>query len=333
MCSRNHHGGQENPLIKIQEWTLEDFKNIINQEVLDQIKNIYFCGNFGDPLLNNDLIDMCHYVKTHSEVSIRIHTNGSLRNYNWWQRLAEALPKEHFVIFGIDGLADTHSKYRIGTNYENILNNAGAFIAAGGRAEWAFIVFEHNQHQIDEAKQLAIQMGFERFTTKNSSRFVGETVFPVYDKLGNTIDVLRPPQNTVIRFIDKNTIQNYKQIVEESDIECYALETKEVYIDAYKNLMPCCFLAATPYNYSDPSSLIFDLRQQAQVQYDQIVREIGDINTSKRSIKDIIESLGYQQVWKKYWTQEKSIVCARTCGTNKLSKPMDQFIERESLNG
>jgi hypothetical protein len=27
MCSRNHHGGLPNPLIKIQEWTLEDFKN------------------------------------------------------------------------------------------------------------------------------------------------------------------------------------------------------------------------------------------------------------------------------------------------------------------
>ena len=59
MCSRNHHGGQENPLIKIQEWTLEDFKHIINQEVLDQIDSLYFCGNFGDPLLNNNLIQMC----------------------------------------------------------------------------------------------------------------------------------------------------------------------------------------------------------------------------------------------------------------------------------
>lgn len=333
MCSRNHHGGMVNPLIKINEWSLEDFKQIINQQVLDQIEHIYFCGNFGDPMLNDDLIQMCQYVKDHSTVSIRIHTNGSLRNKDWWKRLAQALPAEHFVIFGIDGLADTHSRYRIGTSYENILKNASEFIAAGGRAEWAFIVFEHNQHQVADAKKLASDLGFERFTTKNSSRFVGDTNFEVYDKTGNTIDVLRPPQDTVIKFIDKTTIANYKQIIAESDIECYVLKTKEVYIDAYKNLMPCCFLAATPYNYSEPSSLIFELRQYAQVQYDRIVDEIGGINTLERSIKDIIESAGYHRVWHRYWTQEKSIVCARTCGTNKLSKPIDQFLEREVLNG
>ena len=333
MCSRNHHGGLENPLIKIQEWTLEDFKHIINQEVLDQIKNIYFCGNFGDPLLNDDLIDMCEYVKNNSAVSIRIHTNGSLRDSEWWKKLAKVLPSEHIVVFGIDGLGDTHHRYRIGTNYERILKNAKAFIAAGGRAEWAYIVFEHNQHQVVEAKQIAADVGFERFTTKNSSRFVGDTNFEVYDREGNIIDVLRPPTDTVIKFIDKTTIDNYKQVVQDADIECYVLKTKEVYIDAYKNLMPCCFLAATPYNFSEPTSSIHEIRQHALTQYNELVSDIGNINTIERSIQNIISSQGFQQVWNKYWKVEKSIVCARTCGKNKLSKPIDQFIERETLNG
>jgi MoaA/NifB/PqqE/SkfB family radical SAM enzyme len=333
MCSRNYHGGLENPLIKIQEWSLQDFKKIINREVLDQIEHIYFCGNFGDPLLNDNLLDMCKYVKDNSDVAIRIHTNGSLRTDKWWKDLVKCLPKEHFVIFGIDGLEDTHSRYRIGTDYNKILKNAKAFINAGGRAEWAYIVFEHNQHQVHEAKKIAAEFGFNRFTTKNSSRFVADDKFEVYDKSGNTIDTLKPPTDTVIKFLDKKTIDNYKKIVEQTEIDCYVLKDNEVYIDAYKNLMPCCFLAATPYNYSIKENYIYGVKQHALEQYNELVSDLGVINTLQKSVKDIIDSHEYQTVWKDYWTTKKLITCARTCGKNHLSKPLDQFVEKEVLNG
>lgn len=333
MCSRNHHGGLENPLIKVQDWTLEDFKTIINQDVLDQVSQLYFCGNFGDPLLNNNLIEMCEYVKNNSDVSIRIHTNGSLRSVQWWENLAKALPSNHLVIFGIDGLEDTHSRYRIGTDYNKIIKNAQAFIAAGGYAEWAYIVFEHNQHQVSTAKDIATDIGFKRFTTKNSSRFVGDTNFEVYDQEGNTVDILRPPKDTVIKFLDKTIIENYKEVVKNTEIDCYVLKTKEVYIDAYRNLMPCCFLAATPYNYSTVDSVAYGVRQHALQQYNELINDLGVINTLEKPVKDIIDSQEYQSVWTEYWTTKKLITCARTCGKNELSKPVDQFIERESLNG
>jgi MoaA/NifB/PqqE/SkfB family radical SAM enzyme len=333
MCSRNHHGGLENPLIKIQDWTLNDFKHIINQEVLDQIENLYFCGNFGDPLLNNDLVDMCQYTTDNSNVSIRIHTNGSLRSTVWWERLAKALPDNHLVIFGIDGLRDTHSRYRIGTDYDKIIKNAQAFISAGGRAEWAYIVFEHNQHQINEAKTIAADIGFEKFTTKNSSRFVGDMNFEVYDNAGNTVDILKPPTNTVIKFLDKTIIKNYKEIVKNTEIDCHVLKTKEVYIDAFRNLMPCCFLASTPFNYSTVDSVAYNVRQDALHQYNELLSDLGTVNTLEKSVKDIIDSQEYQSVWAKYWTDKKLITCVKTCGKNHLSKPIDQFIEREALNG
>jgi MoaA/NifB/PqqE/SkfB family radical SAM enzyme len=333
MCSRNHHGGLDNPLIKIQEWTLEDFKTIINREVLDQIDNLYFCGNFGDPLLNNNLIQMCEYVKNNSSVSIRIHTNGSLRSVEWWQQLVKALPADHLVIFGIDGLTDTHSRYRIGTSYDTIIKNAKAFIAAGGHAEWAFIVFEHNQHQVDQAKQIASDLKFDQFTTKNSNRFIGSPKFEVYDKRGDVVDTLRPPSNTVIKFLDKNIIDNYKTIVDNTEIDCAVLKTKEVYIDAYKNLVPCCFLAATSYTYSTPDSLYYNVRKTLLSQYNELIKDIGNINTLEISVKDIINSVGYQTVWKEYWSTKKLITCAKSCGIHNFSKSQDQFIERESLNG
>ena len=48
--------------------------------------------------------------------------------------------------------------------------NAKAFIEAGGKARWKMIVFKHNEHQIDEAKLLAKDMGFWEFDKHVSTR-------------------------------------------------------------------------------------------------------------------------------------------------------------------
>jgi MoaA/NifB/PqqE/SkfB family radical SAM enzyme len=190
MCSRNHHGGLENPLIKIQEWTLEDFKHIINQEVLDQIEHLYFCGNFGDPLLNNDLIDMCQYVTDNSSVSIRIHTNGSLRNVDWWKKFGHKLNDiEHDVWFGIDGLAGVHEIYRQGTSFEKIINNAQSFISSGGYATWQFIPYKHNEHQIKDCLKLSQRLNFKKFRLAKLYR---EQTLAKHYQTGIEFDLLPP---------------------------------------------------------------------------------------------------------------------------------------------
>lgn len=336
MCSRNDHGGIENPLIQITNWTIEDFKNIITQEVLDQVDSIYFCGNYGDPLLNQDLILMCEYIRDNSEgIMVRIHTNGSIRSESWWRSLAKALPHRHNVIFGIDGMEDTHSIYRIGTDYNKILRNASAFISAGGIAEWAFIVFEHNQHQVIQAEQTAYQYKFKRFSKKNSNRFMAEPQFPVYNKNGETEYYIKPPTETTIKFIDRNILKNYKSIVRKSVIDCMSKHSGEVYIDAFKTLYPCCFLAITPYNHWESGVEFSHILSEISQQYTELIYDFGGIqklNTLHYSISEIIESDRYQTLWNKYWTSHKLITCARTCGVNDISKSADQFIERKQLN-
>jgi len=336
MCSRNHHGGMDNPLLTINNWTLEQFKNTINLEVLRTINSIFFCGNFGDPLLNNDLLEMCRYVTSKvPDIEIRIHTNGSIKNTEWWANLAKVLPKRHSVIFGIDGLKDTNHIYRAGTSFKKIMDNAAAFINAGGFADWTYIVFKHNEHQVEEAQALAKEMRFGLFTRKNSSRFLLDESFPVYDKEGNTVSTLQPSTESKIVFVDRKIIQNYKQVIADSEIDCYAIKNKEIYIDAFGKLFPCCFLASTPYNYTEPTSELLHVKQDMLRQYNNLIADLGGedaIDTRKHSIRSIINSYEYQTVWDKHWTEDKLITCGRTCGTNKMSKPIDQFIERSTLN-
>ena len=45
----------------------------------------------------------------------------------------------------------------------NIIKNAQAFIDAGGYAVWKMIKFDHNEHQVEDCRALAKNLGFQRF--------------------------------------------------------------------------------------------------------------------------------------------------------------------------
>ena len=50
------------------------------------------------------------------------------------------------------------------------MQNAKTYISAGGVAEWKYIIFKHNEHQVNEAEKLANGMGFAKFIKEPSVR-------------------------------------------------------------------------------------------------------------------------------------------------------------------
>lgn len=333
MCARNIRGGPENPLMTSSDWSLSDFKHIMSEEVLNQIDGYYFCGNFGDPMMNNDVLDMIEYsINVNPNLNIRFHTNGGARKIEWWENLARILPKRHNVVFAIDGLEDTHHLYRIGTSYQSVIKNATAFIEAGGHAEWCFIRFKHNEHQLEEAKHRAKELGFAQFTFKNSSRFLIEPQIQVINRKSENTHIIEPASDTPIKFIDKKIIDSYKDYLKDTVVDCQVLESKEIYIDAYKNMMPCCWIASIPYTYVE-SNHASEVRYEMLNQYHDMINKLNGkskIDAMKYSVKDMIESPAYQNIWKDYWGKDKLIVCARSCGRGKaddFGKPRDQQSE------
>jgi MoaA/NifB/PqqE/SkfB family radical SAM enzyme len=318
MCARNYHGGIVNPNLKILEWTFDDFKNILSSEVLQQIVNLHICGTFGEPILNNDFIRMCKYLKDEKfKGRVTIHTNGSARNIDWWKELAHSLPSNHLVAFALDGLEDTHSLYRIGTQYEMILRNAKSFIDNGGRAEWAFIKFKHNEHQVDKAKEIAHQLKFWKFTVKNSKRFDGDS-FEVLDKNDQKMYQLQPASDNTIVFFDKKMLNNYKQLQSQSKLKCQSKTNKEIYIDAAKNIFPCCYMAAEPYLYHWNHENVFFLKKQSKQEVEDIFEDLGGFQTASEgiSIKKILNSETWQTVWNKHLSSVKPLVCVSNCGVH-----------------
>lgn len=176
MCARNLNGGEVNPYLHNKELYIQDIEHIFPVSFVQQLKRIYMCGNYGDPAVARDTLEAFKYFRQHNaDINLGMHTNGSMKKPEWWAELARTIGRKGYVIFGLDGLEDTNHLYRQGTVWSKIMDNVTAFIQAGGRARWDFIVFAHNEHQVEQAEQLSKDMGFERFQYKKSARFFSNT--------------------------------------------------------------------------------------------------------------------------------------------------------------
>ncbi len=201
-CARNINGGEVNPQLHNAELSLDDVRTILKPEFIKQLKRLYMCGNYGDPISANDTLEIFEYIRSHNDkMQLSFHTNASAKTPDWWSRLPAAMGKSHYVVFSVDGLEDTNHLYRQGTVWKKIMENARAFIAAGGRARWDYIVFGHNEHQVEEARALATSMGFEKFNVKKSNRFFSNTKGAVKtnhqagNRKGVTTQMLSMPTN------------------------------------------------------------------------------------------------------------------------------------------
>ena len=206
-CARNINGGEVNPLLHDAELSLADVKKILRPKFIKQLKRLYMCGNYGDPISARDTLEMFEYLRSHNDkMQLSFHTNASAKTPEWWSRLPASRGKNHYVVFSVDGLEDTNHLYRQGTVWKKIMENARAFIAAGGRARWDFIVFGHNEHQVETARALSESMGFEKFNVKKSNRFFSNTQGAV--KLAHQAGNRRGQETTLISMPENPEYQN-----------------------------------------------------------------------------------------------------------------------------
>jgi sulfatase maturation enzyme AslB (radical SAM superfamily) len=207
------------------------------------LKTIVIQGDKGDPCMHPKIDQLvAGLASAPSRPHITLTTNGSIRNINWWSKLAQIKNLE--VVFSIDGLADTNHLYRVGLDYATILKNAQAFIAAGGSAIWKMIVFRHNQHQIDEIKTLAKELGFAEFRLEPAQpRFKGMSQWPVevdgqVHYLSDTTLNIRSQQ---FKFKNKLNIVNSTQFDNVNRV-CPNLVKGRIYITHQNYIIPCCMM-------------------------------------------------------------------------------------------
>lgn len=335
MCARNVNGGADNPDMPLSELSLADVKAILLPELIGRLKRIYACGNYGDPMVARDCIEVFRYLREHGpNLNLCMHSNGSARRPEWWRELAGIMKQgPHYLRFGIDGLEDTNHLYRRGTDWKTVMRSAAAFIDAGGRAEWDFLVFRHNEHQVEEARQLAEDMGFKEFFVRKTGRFLdaGELEtsdrFEVLDKKGSFEYFLEQPKNADYQNpafgnleVVKQRYGEYDTYLDKVEIDCKVAGPKrKMYLSAQGYALPCCWLGAV---FSESSTA-------ERRQFADLLKSYGGIaavDARKHGLKAVIEGPLFQQAIPASWDQTsiadgKLAICARTCG--KEYDPLD----------
>jgi MoaA/NifB/PqqE/SkfB family radical SAM enzyme len=354
MCARNIHGWSINPRLKLDELTLDDIKNI-DKKYLKQLDTINISGDYGDPLTNSNVVNIIEYFLKHTTARMIIHTNGGVRSSTVWEQLGKlSAAREHFEIrFAIDGLADTNHIYRIGVHWQMLMENVKTFISNGGNATWIFLVFFHNQHQIDEASRLAKDLGFNSFRTVVSDRFRADN-FPVYNKAGelaynifpSVVDIneysqfnhrkesslnVKKKQNNkgyeYLRRIAKpfvnltskalvNMLNKEDKHSPQPSLNCYALADKRLYIDANGYVFPCNNLG-----------YIHSWANKADHFTEQIVNELNkhtQTNIKTDKLSNIINGSWFKYIYETWQATTindgRFIMCSYTCGKRGVHK-------------
>ena len=287
--------------------SLQIIKNNIGSAVLSRLKRFYSCGVLGDGAMNPECLEIFDYVRTTGADEVVLHTNGGLRNTEFWKEMAQTGTR---VIFAIDGLEDTNHLYRRNVKWNKVIENVESFIKAGGKAEWDFLVFKHNQHQIEEAEELANKLGFKSFNRKDTTRWDD------FDSDGNWMErksirvddymlekVERKTESSLgsdgqaqkSKANDSHTFKTRK-------INCWSFHNgkSEIYLAANGDVSPCCWLG--------------DLKiHEAK----NIIKDYTTININHDSLENILKGDFFNELANGILGKQEAhrlMTCYNTCG-------------------
>ena len=311
LCPRNFHGYPYNDGYVEHDMTLAEAQIIFSRKFLSGINEIYVNGNFGDAVMNADTVPILTYFReTNSELKIVVSTNAGARDPSFWKDLANLDPT---VEFCLDGLEDTHSLYRQNTLYSTVMRNAQIFIAAGGRAIWKMIEFDHNRHQLNQARELANTLGFAGFLLVNN----GRDQTPVYNKHGNLTHVIGKPADTSFKIHFSNRKTNdvlLEDIVPDRvprKIQCQVKKNKSIYVSSTGDVYPCCFLGFNPKKYGHGI-----YHQAANAQFAPMIKHN---NALQHDIETCISWFsGVANSWEiPTFEQGRLVICNDVCGQSQ----------------
>jgi len=336
MCDRNENGGRDNKHITNAELSLDDCKSIFSPEFIGQLDTMYMCGNLGDPIVAKDTLEVFKYFRQHNDkMWLSMNTNAGAKNVIWWKELANVIGRMGTVIFSVDGLSDTNHLYRQNVNWANVERNMRAYIDAGGRARWDFIVFGHNEHQLEEAEALAKEWGVERFQLKKSGRFFdansqSKDFHQARNRKGEQTQVISKPvqkSNQNLALLKQAEIEktygSMREYYDECGIKCKVSTDKSIFITAEGMFMPCCWTAGRMYKWWHK-----DYRVEQIWDYIDAAGGKEGLNVITNDLEDVINGslvTNIQDSWTKDGIKNGKLgVCAMKCG-DKFDPFGEQF--------
>lgn len=320
-------------LLQIKSFTLQDLQRIFPPADYSGME-FKFCGVLGDPALNEECVDMVDYLSSQGAYC-ELSTNGGIQKADWWERLGKIAyerPGLVFIHFCVDGHEETNHIYRVNTKFNIVARNMQAFsnYAPTGSASWIYIVFDHNEHELEKAKLHAESLGFT-FATRTGMRNSYHDWVAKISKKDKEIKKVVVEEKTItttgkkehskkneVKDLDK-FIAEYKAKKQSKDFEikkqeilktviCKYIHEGEIFIASDLTLWPCCFLWDSAFKNKEG---IVDKLNQFEPNWNSLRHHTKE---------EILQHKWYKELLAASWEPSHELHlsrCIRTCAKNK----------------
>jgi len=226
------------------EIELSTVKNIIdnNKKYLSYLI-LYFQG---EPFLNKNIFEMISYANKNN-IFTYTSTNGHYLNGENCEKII--ISKLDKIIISVDGTnQETYEKYRKNGNLNTVIRGIENLIEAKKKynsptpyIELQFLVFKHNQHQIEKIKQLGKQLRVN-LTSIKTAQFYNKENYNLLTDIDKYSRYKKQNENLII----KKKIKN----------RCWRMWHSAV-ITISGDIIPCCFDkdARLPFSNLDNSDI------------------------------------------------------------------------------
>jgi MoaA/NifB/PqqE/SkfB family radical SAM enzyme len=213
--------------------TIEQYRRIL--ERVKEHALVVSIYNHGEPFLNPDVFDIIEHTAANN-----IASNAS-SNLNWPRPIdVKDVVRSglEYLTVSLDGVTqDVYSKYRVRGNVDEVFENMRNLLAARKALkrstpfiEWQYIVFKHNEHEMQRARELAEEIGVDLL------RFISPGV-PPEDLYDTSLQDKWMPDNPLYH-------ERHPKLSEQQgfifDRACYYLY-RSMFIYTGGGVTPCCF--------------------------------------------------------------------------------------------
>ena len=310
--------------LQINSFTLQDLQRIFPVADYSGVE-FKFCGVLGDPAMNVECVDMVEYL-TGLGGYCELSTNGGVQTAEWWERMGKISFKHPGLVhihFCIDGHKETNHIYRVNTKWNVVERNIAAYAqeAPDHTATWIYIVFDHNEHELELAKTHATVLGFD-FATRTGMRNSYHDWVAQLGKKNNkqtkvitTTGAKEHSKKEVVKDLDKFIAEYKAKRVSDNktkevldSIVCKYIHEDEIFIASNQTMWPCCFLWDSAFKNKEG---ILDKLNQFEPNWNSL---------KHHSIVEIQEHPWFKELLGASWDPAHELHfsrCIRTCAKNK----------------
>lgn len=228
--------GLERPTRKKSLLKFDGFKKVLDEA------GSYLCEidlyNWGEPFLNPDLFKMIGYAKKMG-LKVNISSNLNLLKEEWIHEIIR-LKLDHLTV-SLDGTSEeSYKKYRIGGDFNGVLANLRRLTALKKHYQsrypkitWQFLIMKHNEHEIEEARKLAKEIGVDELHLRPIRCDMGMELLMNDEEKIESAKAWLPTQ-------DKHSRYNYKTKTKKNPLSKCLFQTTTMVINADGSVSPCC---------------------------------------------------------------------------------------------